>query len=247
MTRWLLMALLVASPSAAQLVNPAASQPFTAEQRAAIVDILREALVADPTILRDAVTALQEAEQREAAAAQAQAMVAREAELLRNPADPVLGNPNGDVTVVEFYDYRCPYCRRAHPEVRALLASDRNVRYVAKELPILGPASQVAARIALAAHRQGKWEAVNMRLMNLPGEPTEANMIAAAAVAGADVSRLRQDMQDPAIATQLTANLALARALGITGTPAFVIGGRITPGAVDRAELARLVAAARAR
>jgi protein-disulfide isomerase len=235
----LLAALLFASPCMAQ--------PFTPEQRAAIVDILREALVADPTILRDAVTALQEAEAREAAATQAQAMVAREAQLLRDPADPVLGNPDGDVTVVEFFDYRCPFCRRAHAEVRALLAADRGVRYVAKELPILGPASQVAARVALAAHRQGKWDAVNTRLMNLSGEPTEATMIAAAVVAGADPARLRSDMEDPAITAQLASNLALARALGITGTPAFVIGGRITPGAVDRAELARLVAAARPR
>lgn len=242
MTRWVLGLLLFAWPIFA---SPAAAQPFTPQQRAEIVDILRNALVADPTILRDAVTALQEAEQRETAALQSQAMVAREAQLLRDPADPVLGNPNGDVTVVEFFDYRCPFCRRAHAEVRALLAADPGVRYVAKELPILGPASQVAARVALAAHRQGKWEAVNARLMHLSGEPTEANMIAAAAVAGADVARLRTDMEDPAIAAQFANNLTLARALGITGTPAFVIGGRITPGAVDRAELARLVAVAR--
>lgn len=242
MMQWLLGPL-----AAVLLVWPAAAQPFTPEQRAAIVDILRDALVRDPTILRDAVGALQAAEAAEAAAQQAQTLAARETQLLRDPADPVLGNPAGDVTVVEFFDYRCPFCRRVHAEVRALLEADRGVRYVAKEWPILGPASQIAARVALAAHRQGKWEAVNMRLMFLSGEPTEATIIAAAVLAGADAQRLRRDMQDPAITAQLEGTMALARALGITGTPAFVIGGRITPGAVDRAELLRMVAAARTR
>jgi protein-disulfide isomerase len=238
----LLLPLLLAAP----LAPPAAAQPFTPEQRAGIVDIMRDALRTDPSILRDAIAALQAAEAQEAQAQQAQAMASMQAQLLKDPDDPVIGNPGGDVTIVEFFDYRCSYCRRAHPEVRALLAHDRGVRYVAKELPILGPASLVAARVALAAHRQGKWEAVNHALMRFTGEPTEANLLHAATAAGADAERLRRDMADPAIARHITRTNELARALGVTGTPAFVIGGQLVPGAVDQAELRRLVAAARA-
>ena len=227
-----------AAPSAGQ----AAAQAFTPEQRAGIVEILRDALRTDPSLLREAIAALDAAE----ATQQAQAMETLQARLLRDADDPVIGNPAGDVTIVEFFDYRCSFCRRVHPEVRALLLQDRGVRYVAKELPILGPPSLVASRIALAAHRQGKWDAVNNALMRFNGDPTEANMLAAAIAAGADGARLRRDMNDPAIAQHIARNNELARLVGVTGTPAFVIGGQLIPGAVDLAELRRLVAQARA-
>jgi protein-disulfide isomerase len=229
------------------LAAPALAQPLTPTQREEVVRILRDALVRDPSILRDALAAMEAADARAQAEAARGALAAHEAALTRNPADPVIGNPQGDVTIVEFSDYRCPYCRRAHPELRRLLSEDRNVRLVAKELPILGPGSLVLARVALAAHRQGKWDQVNTRLIAFQGEPSEAAVIAAAVAAGADEARLRADLADPRITTDLQANLQLARAIGVSGTPAFVIGGRLYAGALDLAELRRAVAEARRR
>lgn len=224
----------------------AAAQPFSPDQRAEIEKILREVLTRDPSILRDALAALEAADARAQADAARAALAAHADALARSPDDPVIGNPRGDVTIVEFSDYRCPYCRRAHPELRRLLAEDRNVRLVSKELPILGPGSLVMARVALAAHRQGRWDAVNQRLIAFSGEPTEAAVIAAAVASGGlDEARLKRDMADPAIGAQLQANLQIARAIGVNGTPAFVIGGRLIPGAIELADLRRAVAEAR--
>ncbi|MCC7282128.1 MAG: thioredoxin domain-containing protein [Acetobacteraceae bacterium] len=235
----LLLALAAAAPGAS-------AQPFSPDQRAELEKIIREVLTRDPSILREALAKLEAAESHAQATAARAALAANADLLVANPADPTLGNPEGDVTIVEFSDYRCPYCRRAHPEVRRLLAEDRRLRLVAKELPILGPGSVVMARVALAAHRQGRWEAVNARLITFQGEPTEAAVVGTAlSVGGIDEARLRRDMGDPAIAAQLQANLQLARAIGVSGTPAFVIGGRLIPGAIDLAELRRLVAEAR--
>ena len=224
----------------------AAAQPFSAAQRAELEKIIREVLTRDPSILREALAALEAADARAQADAARTALSAHADALARNPADPSLGNPQGDVTIVEFSDYRCPYCRRAHPELRRLLTEDPNVRLVAKELPILGPGSLVMARVALAAHRQGRWEAVNSRLIAFQGEPTEAAVVGTALAAGGiDEARLRRDMSDPAISAQIQANLQIARAIGVSGTPAFVIGGKLIPGAIELADLRRLVSDAR--
>jgi protein-disulfide isomerase len=238
------LALLLPPVASAQ---PAAAPPFSPAQRAEIERIIAEVLKRDPTILREALAALEAAEARAKAEASRNALAAHAEALARNPADPVIGNPQGAVTIVEFSDYRCGFCRRAHPELRRLLAEDRSVRLVTKELPILGPGSLLMARVALAAHRQGRWDAVNARLIAFQGEPTEAAVIGTALAAGGlDEARLRRDMNDPAIAAQLQGNLQLARAVGVTGTPAYVIGGRLYAGAMDLAELRRVVGEARA-
>lgn len=227
-------------------VAPAAAQGLTPEQREEVVRILRNALVNDPSILRDALAALQEAEERARAEARRAAIRAESARLLRDPADPVRGNPAGDVTIVEFFDVRCGFCRRLHPELEALIASDPGVRVVMKDLPILGPQSVLAARALLAAHRQGGYARLHDALMRLRGEPTEAAIQAEARRLGLDWARLRRDMDDPAISARLDGTLDLARRLGIEGTPALVIGETLIPGAVDRATLARTVAEVRA-
>lgn len=226
--------------------GPAPAQGLTPDQREEVVRILRNALVNDPSILRDALAALQEAEDRARAEARRAAIRAEAAALLRDPADPVRGNPAGDVTIVEFFDVRCGFCRRLHPELEALIAADPGVRVVMKDLPILGPQSVVAARALLAAHRQGGYARLYDALMRLRGEPTEAAIQAEARRLGLDWARLRRDMDDPAISARLEGTLDLARRLGIEGTPALVIGDTLIPGAVDRATLARTVAEVRA-
>jgi protein-disulfide isomerase len=218
---------------------------FSPEQRAEIVEILREALRRDPSILAEAIAALQAAEQdlerervREAIRANAEA-------LFRDPGDPVLGPARAAVTLVEFSDYRCPYCRQMHPVVAELIRREAGVRVVVKEIPILGPASVLAARAALAAHAQGKYAPFRDALMRLRGEPDEAALMQLAAEAGLDPARLRRDMASEAVTRRLNANLRLAQALGVQGTPAYVVGETLLPGAVPLETLRAAIAAAR--
>jgi len=166
-------------------------------------------------------------------------------ELLDDPGSPVGGNRDGDVTVVEFFDYRCGYCIAMAPRLETLLEQDRNLRFVYKEWPILGPMSELAARAALAARRQGRYEDFHSALMRLRGRLTEATLFDAARRLGLDPERLRADMQSAEIDRVLRDNRALAAELGITGTPAFVIGDRLVPGAVPLGELKTVIAAAR--
>ncbi|TQF76335.1 DsbA family protein [Elioraea sp. Yellowstone] len=238
-----LAAALAALPAAAA---PEPAQVFTPAQRAAIVEILREALRTDPTILADAIAAMQQAE-LEAERARGQAAIAAHAEaLFRDPGDPWFGAVRPEVTLVEFTDYRCPYCRRMHPVVAELVARDPGVRVVVKEIPILGPASVTAARAALAAHAQGRFAPFHDALMRLRGEPDEAGLVQLAVEVGLDPARFRRDMESAEVMRRLNANLRLAQALGIQGTPAYVVGETLLPGAVPLERLREAVAAARA-
>lgn len=175
------------------------------------------------------------------------AVAEKQDQIFNNPADPVVGNVNGDVTVVEFFDYRCPYCKRVSDSLMTLVKDDPNVKVVYKELPILGPDSLVAAKIALAAHRQGKYEQVHTAFMAHKGSFEQADLLDLAASAGADPAKLAVDMQDPAIQGLLQANDSLAAALGITGTPGFLFGKQLIPGAVSLDDMKKFVNEARAQ
>jgi protein-disulfide isomerase len=220
---------------------PALAGEFSPAQRAEIVQILRDALKQDPSILRDAVNALQ----ADDGDRQKLALIAAK-DTLVDPADPVAGNPNGDVTIVEFFDTRCPYCRKLEPTMADLLARDRGVRLVYKDLPILGPPSVLGTKALLAAQRQGGYEKLRDAIMAAPPQTTKAMIQDAAVRLGLDWKRLEHDMDDPAIQSRINTNLQLARSIGIEGTPALVIGGELIPGAVDLPELRKAVATARA-
>jgi protein-disulfide isomerase len=266
MTRLLITALLLLTAGIAHAQAPAQSSAesltlsppqslatlagggnFTPAQRAEIVEIMRAALKSDPTILRDAVQALQADEALRHEAASRAAIAGSGAALAAAQGDQVAGNPSGDVTVVEFYDPRCPYCRRMLPAVADLLRGDPKLRWVYKEIPILGPASVTAAKAILAAQRQGRYAAMHDALMGGTPDITPAVVQADAERAGLDWPRLQRDMDDPAIAARLDGNVALARRLEIEGTPAYVIGTRLIPGAVDESTLREAVASARAK
>ena len=238
MTR--ILRLLSACLVACLLSIPAWAGEFTPAQRAEIVQILRDALKQDPSILRDAVTAMQtdEGDRQRAALAAAK-------DTLIDPADPVGGNPKGDVTIVEFFDTRCPYCRKLEPTMADLLARDRGVRLVYKDLPILGPASVLGSKALLAAQKQGGYEKLRDAIMVAPPQTTKAIIQDAAQRLGLDWKRLEHDMDDPAIQARIDANLKLAHSVGIEGTPALVIGGELIPGAVDLPELRKAVTTAR--
>lgn len=173
------------------------------------------------------------------------AIASHRAELLADPDTPVGANPAGDVTVVEFFDYHCAYCKSVAPVLTGLADEDPNVRVVYKELPILGAESLQAAYAALAAHRQGKYVAVHGALMKAQGRLTSEILVRIAGGLGLDVDRLRNEMAAPATRAVVEQNRALARTLGVTGTPAFVIGAELVPGATDVATLRGLVARTR--
>ncbi len=213
--------------------------------RGAVEGIVRDYLLKNPEVIEEAIGVLR-ARQEEERRKRAEAAIAENGEALHaHPMSPVSGNAGGDVTVVEFFDYRCGFCKRALPAMEALLEEDANVRVVWKEFPILGPVSVSAAHAAMAADRQGKYYPFHLALMKEP-ELTEAKVLVIAAEAGLDLERLQQDMEDPAIQAYLDETQALAREIGINGTPAFVVGGKLVPGAVDAARMKELVAAARA-
>ncbi len=237
--RWVLAAGLTA------WVGMAAAQGFTPAQRQEILGILREAMRQDPSILRDALVALESAELRQQEGTMRAAIAANAEALFRDPEDPVQGNPDGPVVLVEFFDARCGYCKHMQPAVEQLLRRQRDVRLVLKDLPILGPASVQASRALLAAQRQGRYAKLHAALLTLREEPTKPVLRREAERAGLDWATLRRDMDDPAIQRRLDGNLRLARSLRIDGTPALVIGEAMVPGAADLATLERLVAAAR--
>ncbi|MDE2006724.1 MAG: DsbA family protein [Rhodospirillales bacterium] len=223
----------------AAISSARAADSFTPAQRAEIVHIMRDALKQDPTILRDAFAALQ----ARADGADKARLLARGAAGLVRPGDPVEGNPHGSTTIVEFFDVRCPFCRRMEPDMAALLRRDHRVKLVLIDLPILGPASVLASRALLAAQQQGGYAKLRAALMTAPPDITEAAIEQAARANGLDWARLRRDMAAPAVMARLKANLALADQLGIDGTPALVAGRQIVPGAVGLSDLEKLAAA----
>ena len=204
-------------------------------------------LLAHPDVIIEVLDILR-AEQAASEADQSRETLAtQQAAIFNDPNSPVGGNPEGDVTIVEFFDYFCSYCKRVMPNLLAAMDDDRGIRFVFKEFPILGPESVVAARIALAAHRQSpeKYQDLHVAMMSSRVRLNEANALRLAGEFGFDIERIRNDMDSPEVDQILTANKALAERLGIRGTPGFVIGDQIIPGAIDMKTLLELIAEAR--
>lgn len=240
--RLVLLCLILLLPA----LSPAAAQSFTPAQRADIVAIVRDALKNDPSILRDAFVELQkdEAQGQERAAS---AAITRLDKQIHDPADAIEGNPLGDVTVVEFYDTRCPYCRRMLPVIADLVRAEPNVKVTMKDMPILGPASVLESRALLATQRQGGYFKMRDAIMTSSTPSTIDSLRETATHLGLDNARMIRDMDDPAIKARLEANVALAQQIGIQGTPAMVIGSTLLAGAADIGELRQAIAAARQR
>jgi protein-disulfide isomerase len=150
--------------------------------------------------------------------------------LTSNPGSPVLANAQGDITIVEFFDYACPYCKAAEPRLMRLVDGDKRVKLVTKEFPILTKASMIAARMALAAARQGKYRAFHLALMRREGLLDEAGILETARGVGLDVARARRDMNAPEVTDEIIANFNLARGLRVYQTPAYIVGSYLVPG-----------------
>ncbi len=208
-----------------------------AEMKAIALQAIRE----NPEIVMEAVAIL---EQRERAQ-QAQGASLVVAELQKSTTSPVIGNPDGDVTIVEFFDYNCGFCRRSGPILQDILGEDSGVKVIMREWPILGEGSVYAARAALAARNQGKYEEFHWGLMNGGGRATPATVRQLAKELDMDVEKLLADMNSPAVDAHIDESNQMARSLGFTGTPAFIIGDQVNPGYMEKAQMDQMIAAAR--
>ena len=213
--------------------------------RNTIETIVRDYLLNNPEIIDEAMGRLQAKREAEKQSRTRAAIKQNSGALRAHPMSPVSGNAYGDITVVEFFDYQCGYCKRALGTMEALLKNDANVRIVWKEFPILGPVSTIAARAAMAADRQDGYLPLHIALMREP-KLTEEKIFEIAREAGLDIAKLHDDMEDPAIDAYLEETRALARGLGIDGTPAFVVGDTLIPGVMNTAQMKNLLAGARA-
>jgi protein-disulfide isomerase len=218
---------------------------FSPEQIQNIEQIVRDYLMRHPEVILEAVDALEQKRKAETEEQQRAALAANRKEIFEDASAPVLGAPTATVTLVEFFDYKCPYCKQMTVPMMRLLQADKDLRIVFKELPILGPDSVIAARAALAAQRQGKYKEMHEALMRARGAFDEAAVLRAANEAGLDLKKLKTDMEAPELMQALERNRKLARELQITGTPAFIVGDRLVPGAVDPDTLAKLIVEAR--
>lgn len=236
--------LLAVTPCAAD-TGPAAG--LSAGQKQEIEKLIQQYILDHPEVLLESVQRHQtEREQAKKAHAKATLSSLRK-ELENDPSSPVGGNANGDVTIVEFFDYRCGYCKRVHATLQNVMKEDKGIRFVFKEFPILGPDSMIAARAALAVWRTQpeKYAAFHDALMGGRSTVTGAVVTATAGKLGIDADALKKAMADPDIEAALTRNFQLAEALNINGTPAFVVGNELVPGAVDLETLKKLIAEAR--
>src|SRR5713101_6662587 len=191
---------------AAGLPRSIEAADITPAQRQAIEGIIHDYLVQNPDVLIEALRKAEEKMSRDAEDKASKALVDRQREIFDDPATPVGGNPHGDVAIVEFFDYRCPYCKQVQPAIQSLLDQDRNLRFIYKELPVLGPQSVVAAHAALAAKMQGKYEAFHTAMMATKGQIGDDAVYRVAGAVGLDVDRLRRDMATPEVVQAVKAN-----------------------------------------
>ncbi len=222
----------------------AAAETESEVSSARVEQIVHDYLMRDPQVIYDALEELQRRGQEEKLAQLRRAALDYEGELYANPASPVGGNANGDVTLIEFFDYRCGYCRQAAASLEALIDTDDGVKVVFKDLPILGEDSERAARAALASREQGAYERFHFALMRTE-DFSEQGLLHLAETNGLDAARLLEDMNGPDVSRIIEENRELAARIGVTGTPLFIIGDKAIPGAIELEKLQALAREAR--
>ncbi len=207
------------------------AQEFNDKQREELGQIIHDYLVKNPEVLREAFQAL-EKKQQDAEASAAKAKIGeRAADIFKSPGDLVAGNPDGKITMVEFFDYNCGYCKRSLPDVLKLVEENKDLRLVMKEWPILGPGSTYASKAAIASREQGKYWDFHLALMEESGID-EAKVLETAKRIGLDVDKLKADIEKPEVQAIIDRNMSLAESLNIQGTPAFLVDEQLFPGAV---------------
>jgi len=229
---------LLAVATALTLTSPLAAQTFTKEE---IKQLALDAILENPQIVMDAVDLLRAQEANAKAGAQVQAWQDNKELLTQDTNAPVLGNPDGDITIVEFFDYNCGYCKRAMTAMQAVLENDPNIRVVYREFPILSEGSVYASRAALASRAQGKYEEFHWALMSARGLD-EGSVMQIAEQVGLDIDKLRTDMDSPAVSEHIETTRDVANALQFTGTPSFIIGDEIVGGYIPQEAIVEIIA-----
>ena len=228
----------LAATTALVSFSPAFAQEMDEDAlKALILQTIRD----NPEVVMEAIETLQAREEAAKELAAAEALKTQKAALQNDPNAPVMGNPDGDITVVEFFDYNCGYCRRVFPAIQELMAGDTNIKVVMREWPILGEESVFAARASLASRKQGKYEEFHTALMEFQGRASEAVVLRVADDLGMDIDQLRADMEGPEVEAHFAASRQLTQALGLNGTPAFVFEDQLVPGAIELEQMQALV------
>ena len=235
--------LFLAPPSMAQNTS---SEAISAEQKKAFEGIVREYILENPEIITEAIERLRQKQRLAEARADKAILASSKEQIFNDPDAPVGGNPKGDVTVVEFFDYRCGVCKRIHPIVEELVKTDPNIRRVNKEWPILGPNSVLAARAAIASRKQGKYLAFHKVMMEANSSFELDAILAMAKSVDLDPARLQKDMESEDVDAIIRKNYAFADKLKLNGTQSFVIGDTLLRGGRDLQSLRAIVAETRA-
>jgi protein-disulfide isomerase len=228
--------------------NPvSAGDQFSPEQEEEIESVIYDYLMANPEVLIKALDSLRHKEEVAGKlAAQENLTIASEA-IYNDPFSPQSGNLDGDVTIVEFFDYRCGYCKRVLPAVQELISSDENIRIIFKEFPILGEDSVFASRAAIATwlNWPEKYLKFHIDMMSSRGNLSQVKVIELAATSGIDIEKLRSEMMSENVDEAISRTMQLAEYLNINGTPAFIIGNELVPGAIDIDAMRALIEKAR--
>jgi protein-disulfide isomerase len=230
-------------PALSQSQNMPAASSLSKDD--AIQQTIHDYILAHPEVIIESLQLAKLKQQERVAEIIRSKIVSFRKDLLEDPDAAILGNPNGDVSLVEFFDYRCPYCRQVEPSIQTLIKDDPNVRLVQKQFPILGPASVFAAQVALAAKKQGKHAEFHRALMAERGTITEGVVLQVAQSVGLDMERLKVDIKSPEVESEIQRGTAIAKSLGLTGTPGFIVGTELVPGATDLETLKSMIDDAR--
>jgi protein-disulfide isomerase len=216
------------------LSTPVATSDFSGKQRTEIGEIIKEYLLAHPEIIRDALAELQRRQQEAEVAAQIKAISDSKDLLFSSPNQVVLGNPNGDTTLVEFFDYNCTYCKRAHADMKRLIEGDKNLRIVLKEFPVLGEGSVAAAQVAVRVNQLApeRYAEFHDKLISERGQVNGERALAVAEEMGLDRQKIAREVDSESVKATITEVYDLAGKLSLTGTPSYVTAKEVVVGAV---------------
>lgn len=227
---------------------PVRADSFSPSQQAEIGDLVKDYLMKNPEVVRDAMEELQRKEQVAEAEARKTGVAKYADQLFNSPRHVVLGNPKGDVTLVEFFDYNCGYCKRAHADMQKLLDEDKGLRVILKEFPVLGQGSEEAAQVAISVNKVApqKYKAFYDELLMSRGAVDGARALAVAVDIGLDKAAIQAHLKDPEVAATINESYGLAQALGINGTPSYVLQNDVVVGAVGYDALKEKIKSVRA-
>ena len=228
------------------LTWPVSAQSFNDQQKQEMGDFIRSYLLEHPEILREMADKLEQQDQQDEQIARTEGLAKQKDVVFRHDGDAVIGNPKGDVTIVEFMDYNCGWCKRSVGEVQAPVEIDKNLKIVLKEFPIFGQHSEFAAKAALASIRQGKYWPFHQAMFAHEGQITDQVVLEIAKGQGLDVAKLNEDMKDQKVLNTISANYDLAKTLKLNGTPAFIVDSKVFPGYLPLDALEAAIAEVRA-